>query len=142
MRRFSLFLTAFLLAAAYVLGSAMELKPGKYQVKTRTALAGHDQGEDRGKTLCITSTDLEDPERIFNERFFLTHKADPTCTTKNLQNEHGKLSYDEDCDDRLIHVDATLFEGEYAAVRTVNPKSGAISVTFTMTGKRVGDCKE
>jgi hypothetical protein len=140
MKTFSV-LCLLLISGSSVLlaSSAVSLKPGKYEV---TGIREMNGKQYPGHSIrCISAADLEDPEAVFNERVFARYKPDPSCTQHNLTNSGGKLSYDEHCANRTVHVDATLSGTEYSAVRSVTPKaSGALGFTFKMTGKRIGDC--
>jgi hypothetical protein len=129
-------------AAVLLANTAVGLKPGKYEETATMEMNGKPTSRPGVHTKCIDSKDLEDPEAIFNERIFVRYKPDPTCTTHNLTNSGGRISYDEDCTNRKVHVDATVSGAEYSAVRSVTPKTGTTAFTYRMTGKRTGDCSK
>lgn len=129
-------------AAALFASSAMGLKPGKYEETTTMEMNGKPTSQPAIHTKCISSEDIQDPEAVFNERIFARYKPDPTCTRRNLTNSAGKISYDEDCTNRKVHVDATFSDTQYSAVRSVTPRSGPMAFTYRISGKRTGNCSK
>ncbi len=127
-------------AAVLVANTALGLKTGKYEETVTIEMNGKAMSEPNVHSKCISAEDLQEPEAVFNERVFKRYKPDPTCATHNLTNSGGKISYDEDCTNRKVHVDATVSGTEYSAVRSVTAKSGSSAFTYKMKGKRTGDC--
>ena len=124
---------------------AVNLEPGQYEVTS--VLTVMDNGvpqpsarKVRPASRCLTSTELADPEALFNERILVTYVPDPACIQRNLKMSPTALSYDEECDNRRIHVEVTLKSTSYEAVRTVLPKAPAPQTTYKISGKRIGDC--
>lgn len=130
---------------AYAAGGTIGLTPGRYSVTMVMSMNGKKMAPNT-KSRCITTTDLQDPERIFNERFLDNFKPDPNCTERNLKISGNRVSYDEECakpelSARTVHVEATVSESGYTAVRSVKPKSPrAPAMVYTISGKRTGDC--
>lgn len=130
---------------AFAAGSTIGLKPGQYSVTTVMSMAGNKMAPNT-RNRCITTADLQDPERIFNERFLDNFKPDSNCTEHNLKINGNKVSYDEDCakpelSAHTVHVEATVSETGYTAVRSVKPKSPrALPFVYTISAKRTGDC--
>jgi hypothetical protein len=128
-----------------LLGSAMAtplgLKPGKFLLTITSEIQGQQPGRSSASSRCIAASDLDNPEKVFNDRVFAGFKADESCTVKNLKNEDGKISYDADCSNRLAHVEGTLSSTEFSVVRDIKPKSSrGVSLKITLTGKREGEC--
>jgi Protein of unknown function (DUF3617) len=132
-------------AVAFAAAGAIGLKPGKYSVTTVMSMNGNKMAPNI-RSRCITTADLQDPERIFNERFLDNFKPDSNCTEHNPKINGNKVSYDEDCakpemSARTVHVEATVSETGYTAVRSVKPKSPrALPLVYTISAKRTGDC--
>jgi hypothetical protein len=123
----------------------VNLEPGKYAITSVLTVmvdgvAQPSRRKVRPATRCLTSTDLADPEAVFNERVLVKYVPDPACIQGNLKTSATELSYDEDCDNRRVHVDVTLASTSYEAVRTVMPKAPAPQTAYKITGKRIGDC--
>lgn len=121
------------------------LRPGRYSVTTVMSVNGKKMAPAM-KRRCITSVDLQDPERIFNDGFLNNFRPDPNCTERNLKINGNKISYDEECAKPTIsactvHVEATVSETEYSAVRSVKAKSPrAPSMDYAISAKRAGAC--
>lgn len=144
MRRLGMVFCLFVLSAVILLANtALGLKPGMYEETSTMEMNGKAMSKPTVHSKCIDAADLQEPEAVFNERIFKRYKPDPACTTHNLTNSGGKISYDEDCTNRKVHVDATVSSSEYSAVRSVTPKSGrAMAFTYRMKGKRTGECSK
>jgi hypothetical protein len=132
--------------AAWASG-AVALKPGRYSVTTVMSMNGRNYPPNT-QSRCITNKDLQDPRRIFNERFMANFEPDPNCTERNLKTDGSKISYDEDCPTpavsaHTVHVEGTVSESGYSAVRSVKPKSPrALPFVYTISAKRTGDCAQ
>jgi hypothetical protein len=129
------------------LGSAwatpLDLTPGKFLLTVTYEIQGQQPGKPNTSSRCIAASDLDNPEKIFNDRAFAGFKADESCTVKNLKNADGRISYDADCSNRVAHVEGTLLNAEFSVVRDVKPKSSrGVSLKLTLTGKRTGDCSK
>lgn len=123
------------------------LAPGRYAVTTVMTLNGNKMAPNT-KSRCITKDDLQDPERLFNERFLDGFKPDPNCTEHNVKISADKASYDEECakpemSARTVHVEATFSDTAYSVARSVKPKSPrAMPFVYTISAKRTGDCTQ
>lgn len=132
--------TALLSVSEALAGAAMvELKPGKFAVTITYAVQDKRQNESRSATRCIRQRDLDSPEKIFNDRIVATTEGE--CSVKDLKSAAGKISYDAECSNRTVHVEGNVSETGFAVVRTVRPRaSQGVSLKFTVTGRRTGDC--
>jgi len=125
--------------------AAVGLQPGKYEVTTQIEMTvrGTKQSlpPERPTNRCVTAAELGDPEAIFNERAFTKYTPDPKCTERNVKTSAAAVSYDLECDNRTVHVEATLTPTSYNAVRSVTPKAdNAAAMTYKTSGKRTGEC--
>jgi hypothetical protein len=131
-------LFAALAAAATV---DLKLKPGKYALTVTYEVQDQRQNQSRSVTRCIRARDLDNPEKIFDDQVAATPKDKDACSVKDLKNADGKISYDAECANRIVHVEGTLTGGGFSVVRTVTPKGNqGISLKFMVSGKRTGDC--
>ncbi|MGB7022740.1 MAG: DUF3617 family protein [Candidatus Acidiferrales bacterium] len=127
--------------AASGAGVNLKLKPGKYALTITYEVQDQRQNESRNVTRCITPQDLSSPEKIFNDRIAAAPKKEDACAVKDLSSTGGKVSYDAECSNRLVHVEGNLSRTEFSVVRTVKPKaSQGVSLKFTVRGRRTGDC--
>src|SRR6185437_9751202 len=118
-----------------------DLKPGKYALTITYEVQNQRQNESRSGTRCITLRDLDNPEKIFNDRVTAQPKQEESCSVKQLRSIGGKISYDAECSNRIVHVEGNLSGTEFSVVRTVKPKaSQGVSLKFTVRGRRTGDC--
>lgn len=120
----------------------LTLRPGKYEETVVTEMKGRRLSAPQVHSKCIHAADLKNPEAIFNERVGVRFATDKTCTTHNLSIGGGKLSYDEDCQNRKVHVEATFSSTEYTAVRQVVAKRGPTAFTYRIKAKRTGECSQ
>jgi len=122
---------------------SIRLKPGRYEVLQQMMVNGKAEPESRPDSRCITTTDLQNPEAVFNAASLGEFRADATCVVRGLKADGSKVSYDADCSNRTVHVDATLLsDGEFTAVRSVTAKSArAVSMVYKLGGKRTGECR-
>jgi len=126
--------------AALAAAATVDLKPGKYALTITYEVQDQRQSESQSAARCITAKDLDNPERIFNDRIAATPKEE-TCLVKDLKNSGGKISYDAECSNRTVHVEGNVSATGFAVVRTVKPKaSEGVSLKFTVRGTRTGDC--
>jgi hypothetical protein len=121
--------------------SNVDLKPGKYALTITYEVQNQRQNESRSGTRCITPHDLDNPERIFSDRVAAQPQEEESCSVKQLRNVGGKISYDAECPNRIVHVEGNLTDTEFSVVRTVKPKaSQGVSLKFTVRGRRTGGC--
>jgi hypothetical protein len=138
--------SAAVIAAAILCGGVaaatnVDLKPGKYALTITYEVQNQRQNESRSDTRCITLRDLDNPERIFSDRVTARPKQEESCSVKQLRSIGGKISYDAECSNRMVHVEGNLNGTEFSVVRTVKPKaSQGVSLKFTVRGRRTGDC--
>jgi uncharacterized protein DUF3617 len=129
---------------AFAANPAVNLQPGKYEIATSIEMTMNGNSKtypSRTTTRCLTPAQLADPEEVFNERVAASYHSDPSCTQHSLKTSSTSISYDEDCNNRTVHVDANLSSTSYSAVRKVLPKDPrAPHMTYKTTGKRTGDC--
>lgn len=119
----------------------VDLKPGKYELTVTYEVQNQRQNESRSGTRCITTRDLDNPENIFSDRVTMRPKQEESCSVKQLRNIGGKISYDAECSNRVVHVEGNLNTTEFSVVRTVKPKaSQGVSLKFTVRGRRTGGC--
>jgi Protein of unknown function (DUF3617) len=119
----------------------LKLKPGKYALTVTYEVQDQRQNQSRNATRCIRPFDLDNPEKIFDDRVVATPKEEDACSVRNLKTANRRVSYDADCSNRTIHVEGTLSDGGFSVVRTVTPKGNqGVSLKFTVSGKRTGDC--
>ena len=122
-------------------GVNLELKPGKYALTITYEVQDQRQNESRSVTRCITPQDLSSPEKIFSDRIAAASKKEDACAVRGLSSTEGKVSYDAECSNRLVHVEGNLSDTEFSVVRTVKPRaSQGVSLKFTVRGRRTGDC--
>lgn len=146
MKRNSGVKSALVIAVAVLCGGVaaaanVDLKPGKYALTITYEVQDQRQSESRSRTRCITLRDLDNPENIFSDRVTVRSKQEESCSVKQLRSIGGKISYDADCSNRMVHVEGNLSDTEFSVVRTVKPKaSQGVSLKFTVTGRRTGDC--
>ena len=137
-------LTLILCPLAFAADPIVNLQPGKYEVTLNAEMTMNGAQQTypgRPSTRCVTPTQLSDPEQVFNKRFLVNYHPDPSCTRNNFKNSATALSYDEDCNNRSVHLDASLAGTSYNAVRKVVPKDPrAPQMTYKIVGKRTGDC--
>lgn len=120
--------------------ATVELKPGKYAVTITYEVQDQRPNESGSATRCIRQRDLDSPEKIFNDRIVATTQDE--CSVKNLKSAAGKISYDAECSNRTVHVQGNVSDTGFAVMRTVRPKaSEGVSLKFTVTGRRTGDCE-
>lgn len=138
--------SAAVIAVAGLFGSVaapanVDLKPGQYALTITYEVQNQRQNESRSGTRCITAHDLDNPEKIFSDRVTVRPKQEESCSVKQLRNIGGKISYDAECSNRMVHVEGNLSATEFSVVRTVKPKtSQGVSLKFTVRGTRTGDC--
>ncbi len=121
--------------------ASVQLKPGKYALTITYEVQNQRQNESRSGTRCIAPRDLDNPEKIFSDRMAALPKEEESCLVKRFRNVGGKISYDAECANRLVHVEGNLSGTEFSVVRTVKPKaSQGVSLKFTVRGTRTGDC--
>jgi uncharacterized protein DUF3617 len=121
--------------------AGVDLKPGKYALTITYEVQNQRQNESRSATRCITPRDLDNPERIFSDRVAAQPKEEASCSVKQLRNVGGKVSYDAECSNRIVHVEGNLTDTEFSVVRTVKPKaSQGVTLKFTVRGRRTGGC--
>lgn len=119
----------------------VDLKPGKYALTITYEVQNQRQNESRSGTRCITPHDLDNPEKIFSDRVTVRPEQEESCSVKQLRNIGGRISYDAECSNRMVHVEGNLSATEFSVVRTVKPKaSQGVSLKFTVTGRRTGGC--
>lgn len=137
-------LTLTLYHLAFAADPTINIQPGKYEIATSmemTMNANSKTYPSQTTTRCLTPALLTDPEQVFNERFAANYHPDPSCARHSLKSSSTSVSYDEDCNNRTVHVDATLSSTSYSAVRKVLPKDPrAPHMTYKITGKRTGEC--
>jgi hypothetical protein len=131
---------------AFATGPAVNLQAGMYEIATSVEMTMNGNSKtypSKTTTRCLTPAQLADPEQVFNERVAAAYHPDPSCTQHSLKTSSTSVSYDEDCNNRTVHVDATLSPTSYSAVRKVLPKdSRAPQMAYKITGKRTGDCSK
>lgn len=139
------FTTAFLASCA-LFGTAattIALKPGEYALTFSYEVQDQPQNETKTGTRCIAPQDLKNPEKIFNDRLLADVRSEESCIVSGLKSSGGRISYDADCHNRLVHVEGTVGNTEFSVVREVKPKaSQEISFRLTLMGKRMGNCKK
>jgi hypothetical protein len=119
----------------------LDLKPGQFLLTVTYEIQGQ-VSRSNTSSRCIAASDLDNPEKVFNDRVLAGPNTEESCTVKNLKNADGRISYDADCLNRLTHVNATLQSTEFSVVRHVKPKSSrGVSFKTTLTAKRTGDCR-
>jgi hypothetical protein len=119
----------------------VDLKPGKYALTITYEVQNQRQNESRSGTRCITQRDLDNPEKIFSDWVTARPRQEESCSVKQLRNIGGKISYDAECSNRMVHVEGNLSGTEFSVVRTVKPKaSQGVSLKFTVRGRRTGGC--
>jgi hypothetical protein len=141
----SLIFVAALLASCAPLATAatVELRPGKYAFTVTYEVQDQRQNETRTGMRCIAPADLDNPEKIFNDRLLAGGKPEESCTVSGLKSGGGRISYDADCRNRLVHVEGSVGNAGFSVVREVKPKaSHGISLKLTLMGKRLGDCNK
>jgi Protein of unknown function (DUF3617) len=127
--------------SAVAVAAEVELKPGKYALTITYEVQDQRQSESQTGTRCIAPRDLQNPEKVFNDRTTAMAKEDEACSVKDLRSAGGKISYNADCSNRLVHVEGRLAGTEFSVVRTVKPKaSQGVSLKVTVRGSRTGDC--
>ncbi|HKV61820.1 MAG TPA: DUF3617 family protein [Candidatus Acidoferrum sp.] len=120
--------------------TGVQLKPGQYAMTVTYEVQEQRQNELRTAARCITTADLDDPEKVFDERTSAVQNRD-VCPVKNLKSAGAKISYDAECANRTVHVEGSLSETGFSVVRTVTPKaSPGVQLKFIVAGKRTGDC--
>ncbi|HTS12728.1 MAG TPA: DUF3617 family protein [Candidatus Limnocylindrales bacterium] len=123
--------------------ATIDLKPGQYDFSVTYEIQGQVPSPPKRGPRCIPADDLDNPEKIFNDRMSDGFKADDSCIVRNFRNDGGKISYDADCSNRIAHVEGTVAQTEFSVVRDVKPKSGhSVSLKLTIAGKRTGDCQK
>lgn len=145
MRVLGLTLLALMLSPlAFATDAAVNLQPGKYEIATSVEMTMNGISKtypSHTTTRCLTPAELADPEQVFNEHVAAAYRPDPSCTQHSLKTSSTSVSYDEDCNNRTVHVDATLSPTSYSAVRKVLPKDPrAPHMAYKIAGKRTGDC--
>lgn len=120
---------------------SVDLKPGRYEVTVSYEVQHERQNQSQTAAKCIRPPDLGSPERIFNDRVDDVPNLEEACRVKDFKSGSGKISYDAECSNRMVHVEGTVGEAEFAVVRTVMPRTGqAVPLKFMIRGKRTGDC--
>lgn len=131
---------------AFAADPAVNLQPGKYEITTTVEMTMNGSSKTyppQTTAHCLTADSLADPEQVFNERIVLAarYHPDTSCTQHGLKNTPTSVSYDEDCTNRSIHVEATLSSTSYTTIRRVVPKDPrAPQMTYNIAGKRTGEC--
>lgn len=141
----NLLFAAAVLASCAPLATAasVELQPGKYAFAVTYEVQDQRQNESRTGTRCIVPADLDNPEKIFNDRLLAGEKSDESCTVSRLKTGGGMISYDADCQNRLVHVEGRVGSTDFSVVREVKPKaSQGVSFKLTLMGKRMSDCSK
>jgi len=137
----TLVIVAAVLCGSVAAAANVDLKPGKYALTITYEVQNQRQNESRSGTRCISPRDLDNPEKIFSDRVTARPKQEESCSVKQLRNTGGKISYDAECSNRMVHVEGNLSGTEFSVVRTVKPKaSEGVFLKFTVTGRRTGDC--
>lgn len=131
---------------AFAADPTVNLQPGKYEIATTVEMTMNGVSKaypSKTAIRCLTSAQLADPEHVFNERVGANYHPDPSCTQHSLKSSSTSVSYDEDCSNRTVHVDAALSSTSYSAVRKVLPKDPrAPHMTYKVSGKRTGECSK
>jgi hypothetical protein len=121
----------------------LKLEPGKYVLTITYEVQDQRQNEPRTATRCITRDDLDDPEKIFNDQTSSPAESVTPCSVRNLRSTDRQVSYDADCPNRTVHVKGSVTGNGFSVVRAVTPKgNSAVSLRFTVRGRRTGDCPE
>jgi hypothetical protein len=134
---------AALLSVSSAIAAApnLKLEPGKYVVTITYEVQDQRQNEPRTTTRCITRGDLNDPEAIFNDQTGTPSESISACSVRNLKSSNQRVSYDADCSNRTVHVHGSVSSDGFSVVRAVTPKgNSAVSLKFTVRGRRTGDC--
>jgi len=119
----------------------LRLAPGKYIVTITYEVQDQRQNELHTTTRCITRGDLNDPEKIFNDQTGTPAESVKACSVRNVRSSNEQVSYDVDCSNRTVHVDGNVSGNGFSVVRAVTPKGNkAVSLRFTVRGRRTGDC--
>lgn len=119
----------------------VDLKPGRYEVTISYEVQHERQNQSEKTARCIRPPDLENPERIFNDRTDSAPSPGTVCTVRDFKSSAGKISYDAECSNRTVHVEGTVEESGFSVVRSVTPRAGqAVPLKFTIRGRRTGDC--
>ena len=139
-----MFAAAILTSCAPLTTAAnIDLKPGEYTLTVSYQVQDQRQNESRTGTRCIALDDLDNPEKIFNDRMLAGNSQDADCVVRDLRSGDGQISYDADCQNRFVHVQGTIGNTEFSVVREVKPKaSREVSMKVTLRGKRTGDCRK
>ncbi|HLW54760.1 MAG TPA: DUF3617 family protein [Candidatus Angelobacter sp.] len=148
MREARIILTGKLLATTWMAvpffaaaAAAIGLQPGEFLFTITYQIQGAGKGTSSTNSRCIAAADLDNPEKVFNDRVFADFKADESCTVRDFKSSGGKISYDADCSNRVAHVEGRLTSTEFWVIRDVTPKaSRGVSLKLTLTGKRTGEC--
>jgi len=119
----------------------LQIQPGRYAVTVTYAVQEQRQNQSRHASRCIAYNDLGNPERIFSDNTSSTATPEETCAVTALSIGSGKVSYDANYSNRLVHVAGTAGGTQFSVVRSVRPKAGGdVFLTLTVRGTRIGDC--
>ncbi len=131
----------FVLVTSAAVASNLDLRPGEYSFTITYEIGGKAPNSSHTVPRCIAPSDLDSPEKIFNDRVSDRFRPDPSCVIKNLKLAGGRISYDAVCANRLTHVEGTINSTEFRATRDVKPKTGpGVLFRLELTGKRTGGC--
>lgn len=130
-------------SSAFAATPNLSLEPGKYVVTITYEVQDQQQNELRTTTRCITRGDLSAPEKIFTDQTGASAHGVKACSVRNLRSTKERVSYDVDCSNRTVHVAGNVSGNGFSVVRAVTPKgTKRVSLTFTVRGRRTGDCSE
>lgn len=131
------------LSSAFAGTPNLTLKPGEYVLTITYEVQDQRQNEPRTAMRCITRDDLDNPEKIFNDQTSAPAESVTSCSVRNLRSSDRRVSYDADCPNRKVHVNGSVTSNGFSVVRAVTPKgNSAVSLRFTVRGRRTGDCSE
>lgn len=138
---FTVAVVAFPAVPATAANVNLPLQPGQYAVTVTYEVQEQRQNEPRSATRCIVFRDLDNPERIFDDRMSSSATTEEFCSLRDLRIFGGKISYDADCSNRFVHVTGTIGGTNFSVVRNVRPKgSEKVSLKLTVRGIRTGEC--
>lgn len=120
----------------------VNLEPGEYDFTVTYEIQGEQPARPKTTARCITREELDQPEEVFNDSSAAPRKENEPCAVKNLKGSGGKISYDADCSNRLVHVEGRVSRTEFVVVRNVRPKgSQGVPLRFTLWARRTGSCR-
>lgn len=119
---------------------ALDFNPGEYEIESSVQMPGMPAGTIPSQTMvqCMTKQDPVPKNDVSSQE----------CEIKNMKQSKNTVTWDMEClqqGNKITSQGQMTYSGDsFDGTITMNmgPQSGGMTVTTTITGKRVGACRE